>query len=890
MKAKKTKKISIPKAYEPQKVEERIYKTWEKSGYFNPDKLPNKKSRKQKFFIPMPPPNATGILHMGHTLMLAIQDAQIRFHRMCGKKTLWIPGTDHASIATQNVVEKLLLKKGITKEDLGRKEFLKEVDKFVKNSKNTIKTQIKKMGSSCDWSRERYTLDKGMSEAVKTVFIKMYNDGLIYKGFQMVNWCPRCSSTLADDEVNHKEINGNLYYIKYPIKDGGFLTVATTRPETMLGDTALVVNPQDKRYLDFIGRTSVMPITKREIPVLADDYVDIEFGTGVLKVTPGHDPNDFTLGKKHKLDVIDIFDDKGKIDKKSAQYHNFEKYEGLDRQQARKKIVKDLQNEGYLIKIEPHKHNVGHCYRCETIIEPKVSSQWFVAVNKKIHLKNSKTKKSLKQKATEAVKSGKIQIIPKRFEKTYFHWMENLHDWCISRQIWFGHQIPAYDCLDCEEVIVAEKKPKACPKCKSKRIIQTPDTLDTWFSSGLWTFSTLGWPKNTKDLKEFHPADLMETGYDIIFFWVARMIIMSEYALGTIPFKKVYLHGLVRDAKGVKMSKSLGNVIDPLEMSEKYGADATRLSLIIGNSPGNDLKLSEEKIASFRNFSNKIFNIARYTILNSKPKKIISKNLTLADKWILKKLNTLNEELTEHYQNIELSQAGEKLREFIWGDLADWYVEISKTQKQDVLKDVLRQVLVLAHPLIPFLTEYLWELAGFKKGDKKLLIVEPWPKKIKLSSSKNVEQDFQMLKDVIVAIRNIRSEYKIEPKKKISAILHSKKRKTLFEHKEAIKLLAGLSDIQIEKSGKKPQNCAEAILKDSTLYIPMGDLIDPQKELTRIQKELKEAIEFRASIQRKLDNQEFIKKAPKHIVKQQEEKLKEQNKKIKNLEDKLRFF
>ncbi len=884
MKTKKTTK-KIPKAYEPWKLEDKIYKKWEKSGYFNPDRLPNKRDRKESYFIPMPPPNATGILHMGHTLMLAIQDAQIRFHRMRGKKALWIPGTDHASIATQNVVEKLLLKKGITKEDLGRKEFLKEVDKFVKSSKNTIKTQIKKMGSSCDWSRERYTLDKGMSEAVQTIFVKMYNDGLIYKGFRMVNWCPRCVSTLADDEVGHKETDGNLYYIKYPVKDGGFLTVATTRPETLLGDTALVVNPKDKRYLDFIGRTSIAPITEREIPILADSYVDPEFGTGVLKVTPGHDPNDFNIGKKHKLDIIDIFDDRANIDEKTSEYHNFKKYKKLDRYTARKKIVEDLKKDGLLVKIEPHKHNVGSCYRCDSPIEPKVSSQWFLDVNKKIN-----GKKSLRQKAIDAVKSKKIEIIPKRFEKVYFHWMNNLHDWCISRQIWFGHQIPAFECLECEEIMVQIKKPSLCKNCKSKKIRQTEDTLDTWFSSGLWTFSTLGWPKQTNDLKIFHPASLMETGYDIIFFWVARMILMSEYAMQDIPFKKVYLHGLVRDAKGVKMSKSIGNVIDPLIMSEKYGADATRLSLIIGNSPGNDLKLSEEKIASFRNFSNKIFNIAKYTILNSRPTKISSKNLTLPDKWILKKLETLKKEVTEHYENIELSLVGEKLREFIWSDLADWYLEISKTQKKDVLNHILKQVLILTHPLMPFLTEYLWELTGFKKNDKKLLIVEKWPEKEKINFGKNTEDDFALIKEVIISLRNLKKEYKVEPKEKISATIYTKKDRQLNESKEAVKFLAGLKDVIIQKKGKRPENSAEIILKNATIYVPMGELIDEKKELQRIQNELKKAIEYKSKIEAKLENKDFIKKAPKNIVNQERERLEEQKKLIKELEDKLRFF
>ncbi len=875
----------LPTAYEPQKFEDRIYKIWEKSGYFNPDNLPNKKGRKKSYSIMMPPPNATGILHMGHTLMLAIQDAEIRFHRMKGEKALWIPGTDHASIATQNVVEKRLLKDGKTKDDLGRKAFLKEVDKFVKNSKNTIKKQIKKIGSSCDWSREAYTLDKNLSEAVKTIFVKMYKDGLIYKGSRMVNWCPRCVSTLADDEVLHNEINGNLYYIKYPVKDGGFLVVATTRPETMLGDMALVVNPKDLRYLDFVGRTSIMPITQREIPILKDDYVEMEFGTGVLKITPGHDKNDFELGKKYKLDVIDIFNENGKIDKKSAEYYNFKDYTGLDRFEARKKIINELQKDGFLIKIEPHKHNVGHCYRCDNIIEPKISSQWFIDVNKKI-----KGKKSLKEKAIEVVKNGKIEIIPKKFDKIYFHWMNNLEDWCISRQIWFGHRIPAYYCGDCQNIIVAMEKPKQCIKCKSKKIKEEDDTLDTWFSSSLWTFSTLGWPKKTNDLKEFHPTSLMETGYDIIFFWVARMILMTEYALGTIPFKKVYLHGLVRDANGVKMSKSIGNTIDPLLMSAKYGADATRLSLIIGNSPGNDLKLSEEKIASFRNFSNKIWNISRYAILNSKSVKLEAKRLTLPDKWILFKLEMLTKEITIHYEKIELSLAGEKLREFIWSDLADWYLEISKTQKKDLLMYILKQTLILSHPLLPFLTEHIWEKAGFKKNQKNLLMVEPWPIKTKSLKIKNVENEFELIKEIVVLIRNIRTEYKLEPKKKISAIIYSSEEKTLNSVKDAIMFLAGLSNIIIKKTGKKPEKTAEAIIKRATVYIPISDMADDDKELARVNKNLKNVIEYISVIQKKLENENFVKRAPENVVKDEQRKLEEQKKLMKELEEKLKLF
>lgn len=882
------KHTKIPKAYNPQKVEKKIYKTWEESGFFNSDKLPGKRTK--KYSIVLPPPNATGVLHMGHSLMLAIQDAEIRFHRMRGYKTLWLPGEDHASIATQNVVEKLLLKEGKTKEDLGRKAFLREVEKFVKKSRNTIRSQIKRMGSSCDWSRERYTLDEGIAFAVKKIFVDMYKDGLIYRGWRMVNWCPRCSSTLADDEVEHKEILGNLYYFKYPLLNGGYLPVATTRPETILGDTALVVNPKDKRYKSFIGEIAVVPIVNREIPILADEYVSMDFGTGVLKVTPGHDPNDFNIGKKYKLDVIDIFDNYGKIDPKSAQYHNFEEYAGLDRFQAREKMVDDLKKQELLIKIESHKHSVGHCYRCGTIIEPKVSQQWFVNVSKK-----TKNGKSLKQMAREVVKRGLITIEPERFKKVYFHWINNLDDWCISRQIWFGHRLPVYYCQDCQEVMVALDKPKQCTKCKSKKIKQDEDTLDTWFSSGTWTFSTLGWPKKTKDLKNFHPTSLMETGYDILFFWVARMIMMTMYALGEIPFKRVYLHGLVRDDQGRKMSKSLGNVIDPLMMAERYGADATRLSLVIGNSPGNDLKLSEQKIASFRNFSNKLYNIARYTNLFSKenPRK---KNYrkTIADKWILMRLDLLTKEITKHYENIELSFAGEKLRNFIWNDLADWYIEISKKQDYDFLKTILKRILILAHPLMPYITEYLWEFSGYKKGKKGLLIVEKWPevKAVNKKTQEKIEKEFSVFLDAVKMIRVIRAEYKVDPKKELAVVIISKYKKELERLKDALVFLTKSSEISFFREGQfKKDNSKtyiEALGRGVKVVIKSDDLIDREKEVARIQKELNELLEYANKVSDKLKNPNFLNKAPKHIVDAEKQKYSDLEKRILELEDKLK--
>ncbi len=751
-------KKELPKTYAANEVESVIYQQWEKSGFFNPDKLPTKKGTK-KFSISLPPPNVTGQLHIGHAVMLAIQDIIVRYHRMKGDKALWLPGMDHAAIATQNVVEKLLAKEGKKKEDLGRAKFRQRIDDYVEKSKVTIKNQVKSLGSSLDWSRERFTLDEGLSRAVKTAFIKFYEDGLIYRGDRIVNWCPRCQSTLADDEVEYKEQTAPFYYFKY-----GPVIIGTARPETKFGDKVVIVHPQDKRYKELIDEEFEIEwiLGKIKAKVIADPAADPKMGTGAMTITPGHSFVDFELAQKYNIPIEKIIDKDGKLSLAAGELA------GLPVKEARKKVVEILQVKGLVDHIdENYKHNLSVCYRCGTPIEPLVSRQWFVAVDKPTKQLNGKT---LKQRALAVIKNKEIDFIPNRFENTYQHWMENLHDWCISRQLWYGHRIPVWYCIDCHDDpkkynsgdyywIVKGEDPKKCPKCGSSNIHQDYDTLDTWFSSGLWTFSTLGWPDKTKDLKTFHPTSVMETGYDIIFFWVARMILMSTYLLNEIPFEKVYLHGLVRDKQGRKMSKSLGNGIDPLEMSKKYGADAVRLSLVLGTTPGNDLKLSVEKIAGYRNFSNKLWNIARYVLTQKKPKTAKPKPKTLADKWVLSRLNNLINSVTEDIECFRLSDAGIKTYEFVWHEFADWYIEIHKTEKNDsVLYYVLEQILKLLHPFSPFITEKLWGELGNNN-----LLIEEWPQVAQKQKQLVAERDFEIIQNTVVNIRNAKHSYSIPP-------------------------------------------------------------------------------------------------------------------------------
>jgi len=829
----------IPSVYEPQKYEDKIYAQWERSGFFNPDKLPGK--RRGVFSIVMPPPNVTGTLHVGHAVMLAIEDILTRFYRMRGYSALWLPGTDHAAIATQTKVEKLLKEKGQSRQSLGREKFLEEVEKFVVASKDIIHRQIKKMGSSCDWSREAYTLDKERSTAVKAMFEKMKSDSLVYRGDRVVNWCPHCASTLADDEVEHKEQTAKFYTFKYS-KDFPF-AISTTRPETKLGDTAVAVNPKDPRYKKYIGKIFKIDFVGQPLvlKIIADRGVDANFGTGALGVTPSHSFIDYEMAQKNKLPLIKIIGEDGKITDKAKQYS------GIAVLEAREKIIKELKKRGLLQKEEDIKNNLSICYRCGTAVEPIPSKQWFIAIDKKITIPGNKyfKNKSLKEIALEVVKKGEIKIIPERFEKIYYHWMNNLRDWCISRQIWFGHQIPGEE-----------------------------DTFDTWFSSGMWTFSTLGWPNKTAELRKFHPTTVLETGYDILFFWVARMILMTTYAMGEAPFKNIYLHGLVRDEQGRKMSKSLGNTIDPLVVSEKYGTDAVRLSLVMGTSPGNDVKLSEEKIAGFRNFSNKLWNISRYIV--SRQPTADSRQPVLADKWIMVKFNLLIAEVTKHLEKYEFSQAAEKLREFTWNDFADWYIEILKlkTQNSKLLLEILEKLLIMWHPFIPFVTEAIWnEMLG-----KKNLIVAEWPmtkKQENNKTKKQTEKDFEKIRDLVTKIRNLRSENKIEPGKIINVELKFKDGKLFSDN---IAIIEGLSRcrIKLEKSATAAPSIKILI-----------DELDKEKNKARVKKELEEKEKYAAVLKKKLENKDFVARAPKAVVNAERGKLQKAEDEIKNLKEQL---
>lgn len=870
---------SLPKAYEPKKYEGKIYEKWEKSDCFNPDKLKLPKNAKN-YSIVMPPPNVTGTLHLGHAAMLAIEDLLIRFHRMKGLRTLWIPGTDHAAIATQTKVEKILKsKENKTRHDLGRKEFLKMVEGFAQESHDTIVNQVKKMGCSCDWGREAYTLDEIRTKSVRSVFKMMYDDGLIYRGKRIVNWCPRCHSTLADDEVEYEKEIGKLYWLKY-----GPFTLATARPETKLGDTAVAVYPGDKRYKNMVGKKYKIPgvLGKFEITVVADKAVDPKFGSGAIKVTPAHDFTDFEIAQRHGIGMKQIIDENGKM------MENCEKYAGMTTKEARKAIVADMKKLGLIDYIDDnYEHNIAVCYRCGTQIEPIPSLQWFIDVNKKIKRLGGK---SIKQISIDSVKKGvfknkPIKIIPKRFEKIYYNWMNNLRDWCISRQIWYGHQIPVW--YKNNKVYVGTQPPK------SNGWKQDPDTLDTWFSSGLWTFSTLardpkeikigknGLEIKSRDFEKFHPTSVLETGYDILFFWVARMIIMSTYAVGSIPFKDVYLHGLVLDEKGKKMSKSKGNVIDPLDMANKYGTDAVRLSLLIGSTPGNDLRLSEEKIEGFRNFANKLWNIARFIISSSKLphlpanrkveiRKLDTKKLSLADKWILGKLNKLTKEITIDLENYQFSSAGEKLREFTWNDFADWYVEISKIEKNkdEILFFILDNLLRLWHPFIPFVTEKIYE----EIFPKKLLMVEKWPIAEKYRSEAKTEKEFASLQKIIIKIRNLRTDYKIPPATIISAIAKN------IGHQKAIEKLARV------KISEKPITEKRLVIISAgniKIGLDIAGIIDVEKEKRRLGSEIKNLENVAARTKALLENEGFMKKAPKEVIVQNRDKLKEYQNKLK---------
>ena len=865
----------LDKQYSPQNVEDRTYKFWCDHKYFHAEVNPDKKP----YTIVIPPPNITGQLHMGHALDETLQDILIRWRRMEGYETLWLPGTDHASIATEAKIVEAMRKEGITKEEIGREKFLERAWEWKAQYGGRIVEQLKKLGSSCDWDRERFTLDEGCSKAVREVFCKLYDKGLIYRGERIINWCPHCLTSISDAEVEYEDQAGHFWHLRYPFKDGsGYLELATTRPETLLGDTAVAVNPNDERYKGMVGKTLILPIVHREIPVIADDYVDIEFGTGVVKIPPAHAPNDFEVGLRHNLEVINVLTPDAKI------VDDYPKYAGMDRYEARKAIVEDLQAEGALVEIEDYSHNVGTCYRCGTTVEPRVSKQWFVKME------------PLAKPAVEVVRNGEVKFVPERFDKTYFHWMENIKDWCISRQLWWGHRIPAYYCDDCGEVMVSAQEVHTCSKCGSTHVHQDPDTLDTWFSSALWPFSTLGYPDDTKELEYFYPTDTLVTGYDIIFFWVARMIFSGVEHMGQVPFHTVLIHGLVRDAQGRKMSKSLGNGIDPLLVIDQYGADALRFTLATGNAPGNDMRFSDEKVKASRNFANKLWNAARFVLMylgNDYSYPGIPKDLAIEDKWIFSKVNTLAKEVTDNLERFELGIAVAKLYDFIWDVFCDWYIEIAKIRLQSgegadtakaVLVYVLTDILKLLHPFMPFITEEIYQAIPH---DTESIMISKWPEYDPTLSFADEEAQMEKIMDAIRAIRNRRAEMNIPPSKKSKVYVETAFADVFAVGSEFIKRLAYASDVEIADAFGDLGNTVTIVTNDAKIYIPLGDLVDFEAEAKRLQKELAAAEEKLAFINKKLDNPGFVNKAPEKVVQQNRDEAAKLTEKIANLRSSL---
>ena len=844
----------LAKAYEPHEVEDRIYQFWVENGYFHAEPDPKKKP----YTIVIPPPNITGQLHMGHALDETLQDILIRWRRMQGYSALWLPGTDHASIATEAKIVEAMKAEGLTKEDLGREGFLKRAWEWKEKYGGTIVSQLKKLGSSCDWDRERFTLDEGCSKAVREVFVRLYEKGLIYRGERIINWCPHCKTSISDAEVEYAEKDGNFWHLRYPLTDGsGYIQLATTRPETMLGDTAVAVHPDDERYKDMIGKTVTLPLVGREIPIVADTYVDMEFGTGVVKITPAHDPNDFEVGQRHNLPIINVMDESGVINENGGEYC------GLDRMDARKKIVKALEEQGYLVKIEPHKHNVGTCYRCGTVVEPRVSMQWFVKME------------PLAKPAIDAVRNGDTKFVPERFDKIYFNWMENIRDWCISRQLWWGHRIPAWYC-DCGETVVSREAPTACPHCGGAHLHQDEDTLDTWFSSALWPFSTLGWPDNTEDLKYFYPTSTLVTGYDIIFFWVARMIFSGIEHMGETPFKTVFIHGIVRDEQGRKMSKSLGNGIDPLKVIDEYGADALRFMLATGNSPGNDMRYSVEKVASSRNFANKIWNAARFILMNLEGhdvKGILPETLTTEDKWIISGFNRVAKEITENLEKFELGIAVQKIYDYLWDDFCDWYIEIAKIRMngddpvtaqnaREVLVWVMTGTLKLLHPFMPFITEEIWQTLPH---EGEALMISQWPEYDEALNFPQAEAEMKRLMDVIRGIRNRRSEMNVPPSRKAKVFIATEEQQTFVDGTAIVQRLAYANEVTVGSSFDM-DGAVTIVTDDATVYIPMDELVDKKAEIARLTKEMEAAKKQLAQCTGKLNNQGFLSKAPANVV------------------------
>lgn len=844
----------LAKAYEPKEVEDRIYDFWMKGKYFHAEVDPKKKP----YTIVIPPPNITGQLHLGHAMDETLQDTLIRWRRMQGYSALWLPGTDHASIATEAKIVEAMRKEGITKEEIGREKFLECAWAWKDQYGGRIVEQLKKLGSSCDWDRLRFTMDEGCNKAVNHVFKKLYDKGLIYRGERIINWCPHCKTSISDAEVVFEEKEGSFWHLRYPLSDGsGYIELATTRPETMLGDTAVAVHPDDERYKALVGKTVILPLVNKEIPIIADSYVEQDFGTGVVKITPAHDPNDFEVGLRHNLPVINVMDDGGVINENGG------KYAGMPALEARKQIVKDLDEAGFLIKIEPIKHNVGTCYRCGTVVEPRVSTQWFVKME------------PLAKPAIDAVKDGDIRFIPERMDKVYYNWMENIKDWCISRQLWWGHQIPAWYC-ECGETIVSETVPTVCPKCGGTHLTRDPDTLDTWFSSALWPFSTLGWPDNTEELKYFYPTNTLVTGYDIIFFWVARMIFSGLEHMGEVPFNTVFFHGLIRDAQGRKMSKSLGNGVDPLDVISVYGADALRFTLVTGNSPGNDLRFSEEKVSASRNFANKIWNAARFILMNIEGKDIdcaLPKKLYTSDKWILNRFNNVTAAVTENLEKFELGMAVSKLYDFIWDDFCDWYIELAKIRMNgadEESADSARRVLVwtmsntlkLLHPFMPYITEEIWQTLPH---DGEALIVAKWPEYDEALSFPQEAKNLENVMALIRAIRTRRNEMNVPPSKKAHIYIDTAHPAPYEEASEFIARLAYGSKVEIG-TGFDVQGAVTAVTDDAKALLPMDDLVDKAAETARLNKELANAQKQLDTVKAKLANEKFTSKAPQNVI------------------------
>jgi valyl-tRNA synthetase len=898
-------KVQMPKTYDHLAVENDLYAWWEEQGFYTPEKqleLGQAEKDARPFVISMPPPNVTGALHLGHAITNSLEDCMIRFYRMRGRPTLWVPGTDHAGIATQNVVERKLEEQGRSRHDLGREQFVREVWDWKEEYHGRISAQQRRMGISCDWNRERFTLDDGLSEAVLEAFINLYNEGLIYRGNYLVNWCPRCMSAISDLEVEYEEVTGTLYTFRYPLKDGGYIEVSTTRPETILGDTAVAVHPEDDRYQHLIGKTALVPILNREIPVIADEYVDREFGTGALKVTPGHDPNDYEIGKRHNLPMINIMNRDASLNEEAGPYA------GLDRFAARRKLWEDMRAAGLVVREEERVHQVGHCQRCHTVVEPLLSEQWWVRM------------KPLAEPSIEAVRSGAIQIVPQRFEKIYFHWMENIRDWCISRQLWWGHRIPIWYGPD-GKAFAARNESDAQAQAtahygKAVALEQDPDVLDTWFSSGLWPFSTLGWPKKTADLETYYPTTVLETGYDILFFWVARMIMLGIKFTGQVPFETVYLHGLVRDEQGRKMSKSLGNALDPLDLIHEYGSDALRFSLLTAGTPGNDMKFSTSRIEGNRNFANKIWNAARFVIMNldghelpiaEAEQKFLSgyalpedNQLSLADRWILNRLDFTRNEVTRLIENWQFGEAGRQLYDFLWSEYCDWYIEAAKVRLYDgtpeeaqatrqVLAYVLERSLRLLHPYMPFLTETIWQNLPGLNAQIPALIVARWPEESGRGDAESLEL-FTRLQESVRAIRNARSEYAVEPARRIAAMVEAGEYVDVFQKNAAVLASLARLDAQsltIQAEMAAPEKAVTLAAGGVTVYLPLAGMVDLDAERTRLQKEIDNLERQLQRSEGLLNNPGFTAKAPPEVIQRERDKIAELTERRTQLSERL---